>query len=207
MAASATFWDKIAAKYAAQPIADQQAYEYKLEQTRKRLLPAMQVLEIGCGTGGTAIAHAPHVAHIRAVDISKEMIAIAQAKAADAHVSNVSFETSAVDDLAVADESVDAVLTLSLLHLLEDKEAVIKQIHRALKPGGLFVSSTVCLKDYAPWIKYVVPIGRFLGKMPLVKVISAEELTQTILSNAFEIEHSWHPSKNKALFLIARKTA
>ena len=41
----------------------------------------MEVLEFGCGTGGTAIIHAPYVKHIRAIDISGNMIAIAKGKA------------------------------------------------------------------------------------------------------------------------------
>jgi cyclopropane fatty-acyl-phospholipid synthase-like methyltransferase len=41
----------------------------------------MELLEFGCGTGGTAIIHAPHVKHIRAIDISPRMIEIAKSRA------------------------------------------------------------------------------------------------------------------------------
>jgi len=207
MPASAKFWNKIAAKYASQPIADEAAYEHKLDETRKRLRPDMQVLEIGCGTGGTAIAHAPYVAHVRAIDFSEEMIAIARSKAANAQIENVSFGICAIDDLEISDGSLDAVLALSVLHLVEDAEAVVTRVHRLLRPGGIFVSSTVCLKDYMPWIKYIIPIGRLIGKMPMVKIISANELSDTIVRAGFDIEYSWHPNKNKALFLIVRKPA
>jgi cyclopropane fatty-acyl-phospholipid synthase-like methyltransferase len=60
------FWNKLADKYSRRPVADEAAYKKKLEVTRKYFEPNMEVLEIGCGTGSTAIAHAPFVRHIRA---------------------------------------------------------------------------------------------------------------------------------------------
>jgi cyclopropane fatty-acyl-phospholipid synthase-like methyltransferase len=57
----ARFWDKRAEKYAQRPLADQAAYEKKLEITRRYFNPDSVVLEIGCGTGSTALAHAPYV--------------------------------------------------------------------------------------------------------------------------------------------------
>ena len=74
------FWDKIAKRYSKQPISDEAAYQKKLQVTRGYFQPGMKVLELGCGTGSTAIAHAPFVASIRAIDISSKMIAIAQSK-------------------------------------------------------------------------------------------------------------------------------
>jgi len=62
---SVKFWDKIAERYSRQPVADEAAYQKKLQVTREYLKPDMEVLEFGCGTGSTAIAHAPYVKHIR----------------------------------------------------------------------------------------------------------------------------------------------
>src|SRR5215217_1657238 len=59
------FWDNLAERYARQPIADEAAYQTKLDITRSYLHPDMAVLEFGCGTGSTALQHAPHVRHIR----------------------------------------------------------------------------------------------------------------------------------------------
>ena len=49
------FWDGIAEKYAKRPISDMAAYEYTLGRTRSYLKPEDQVLELGCGTGSTAL--------------------------------------------------------------------------------------------------------------------------------------------------------
>lgn len=167
----------------------------------------MKVLEIGCGTGSTAIAHAPYVRQIRATDISSKMVEIAQRKANAASIENVTFEQSSVDDLSVADHTMDAVLALSVLHLLEDKDAVIARVHNTLKPGGIFVSSTVCLGDTMKFFKYIGPIGQFLGLMPMVKVFTKQELTDSLTGAGFDIDYQWRAGKNKAVFIVAKKPA
>ena len=78
---STKFWDKIAERYSKQPIADEAAYQKKLQVTREYFQPDMEIVEFGCGTGSTAITHAPYVKHIHAIDISSKMIEIAQGKA------------------------------------------------------------------------------------------------------------------------------
>ena len=50
-----TFWDGAAENYAKSPIRDVEAYNYTLERTRTYLSPTDKVLEVGCGTGSTAL--------------------------------------------------------------------------------------------------------------------------------------------------------
>ena len=141
------FWNKLADKYSRQPVRDEAGYQKKLEVTREYFQPDMEVLEIGCGTGSTALAHAPYVRHVRATDLSTRMVEIAKDKARAAGIDNVRFEALSVDALNVPDASIDVVMAHSILHLLEDKEQVIADIHQMLKPGGVFVSNTACIGD------------------------------------------------------------
>lgn len=107
---SAKFYDQIAERYAKQPIADEAAYQKKLQVTQEYFNPDMEVLEFGCGTGSTAIIHASYVKHIRAIDISSKMIEIAQGKAEANNINNVTFEQLTIEELTVADETIDVVL-------------------------------------------------------------------------------------------------
>ncbi|MDH3279560.1 MAG: class I SAM-dependent methyltransferase [Gammaproteobacteria bacterium] len=202
---STKFWDKIAERYSKQPIADQAAYQKKLQVTREYFRPDMEVFEFGCGTGSTAITHAPYVKHIHAIDISSRMIEIAQGKADAENVTNVTFERSTIDEFSVSDQTLDAVLALSILHLLENKEEVIAKVHRMLKPGGIFVTSTACLGDTMKYIKLIAPIGKFLGLMPLVKVFTTKELEDDLTRAGFHIDYQWQPGKGKAVFIVAKK--
>ena len=83
------FWDKISERYSKGPVVDEESYQTKLKVTREYLEPDMEILEIGCGTGSTAIAHAPYVKHIQAVDVSSKMLEIAQGKADADNVKNI----------------------------------------------------------------------------------------------------------------------
>jgi ubiquinone/menaquinone biosynthesis C-methylase UbiE len=205
MAHIAYFWDKIAEGYAKRPVADQSAYERKLATTQRYLRADMEVLEFGCGTGTTALHHAPFVKHIRAIDVSGKMIEIARSKAEAEGVTNITFERSDIDGLRAADECYDAVMGHSILHLVADKSAVIRDVHRMLKPGGVFITSTACLGGTMPWLRLVLPIGRFLGLLPMVRFFSPAELVAEFENAGFRIEHKWQPDRRKALFVVARK--
>lgn len=205
MTQSSAFWDKVAERYSRKPVADEAAYQKKLRVTREYFRPDMQVLEIGCGTGSTALAHAPFVRHLRATDISSKMIEIAKDKAAAEKIDNVTFEAASIDDLNVADQSLDAVLALSVLHLLEDRDEAIAKAYKMLKEGGVFVTSTVCLGDTMKFFKLIGPIGRFLGLIPLVKVFTVQELVDSLIEAGFTIDYQWQPDRGKPVFIVAKK--
>lgn len=203
---TARFWDWIAARYARGPVADEAAYRRKLALTQAAFPPNSDVLEIGCGTGTTAVHHAPHVRHIHAVDVSDKMLSIARDRAQAAGATNITFERADIEDLEFAPESTDAVLALSILHLLLDWAKVVGLIHDAIRPGGIFVSSTACLGGTGmAWIRIISPVGRATGLLPQVQSISPQELRDTVQRAGFVIEEDWRPAPKAALFLIARK--
>ncbi|MDJ0696420.1 class I SAM-dependent methyltransferase [Mastigocoleus sp. MO_188.B34] len=210
---SIKFWDKIAESYSKQPIADETTYQKKLQVTREYFKPDMEVLEFGCGTGSTAIAHSPYVKHIRAIDFSSEMIEIARSKAEANKIENVTFEKLTIDELSVGDSTLDMVLGLNVLHLLKNKEEVIAKVYKMLKPGGVFVTSTVCLGDTMKWFKIVAPIGIFLGLIPMVVVFTTKELLDSLTDAGFKIDYHWQPKegvskgifKLKGVFIVAKK--
>ncbi len=200
------FWNKLADKYSRRPVGDEAAYQKKLDKTREYFKPDMEVLEIGCGTGSTALAHAPYVGHIRASDLSTRMIEIARDKAKAAGIVNVTFEASSVEGLDVPDASVDVVMAHNILHLLEDRERAIADIHTMLRPGGVFVSSTACIGDMMLPLRLIIPVGRWLRLFPLVKIFSVTELQDSLENAGFEIDYEWQPKKSAAAFMVCRKT-
>lgn len=204
---SAKFWDKIAKRYSRKPISDEAAYQKKLQVTREYLRPDMEVLEFGCGTGSTAIAHASYVKHILATDISPKMIEIAKDKADANDVENVTFKVATIEALDASGSSYDAILGLSILHLLDDKDSAIAKVYKLLRPGGVFVSNTVCLGDTMKWFRFIGPIGRALGLMPLVRIFTRNELEESLITAGFEIEYDWQPDEGRVIFIVARRPA
>ena len=204
MDTSSRFWDRMAARYAKSPILDEAAYQHKLELSRSYFHRDMEVLEFGCGTGGTAVLHAPFVSNIRAIDVSPRMIEIAKGKRLEAKADNLSFVVGSIENISIPDGSFDAILGLSILHLLNDKEGVIDKVQRLLKPGGVFISSTACLGDGLNFLKYILALGHKVGLIPVVKVFTAKQLIETLETAGFQIEHQWQPGKGKAVFIVAR---
>ena len=200
------FWDKIADSYSKRPIANEEAYQKKLAMSREYFRPDMRLLEFGCGTGGTALLHAPHVAHIDATDGSASMIDIAKKRQQESDVTNVHYQVASIEDYQAEAASYDAILGLSILHLLEDRDAVIAKVFELLKPGGVFISSTACLGDKHNWLKLAVPLFRIIGKMPpVLKFFTVKELQDSLVAKGFTIEKTWKPEKGMATFIIAAK--
>ena len=103
------------------------------------------------------------------------------------------------------DQSLDAVLGLSILHLLENKEEVNSKVHKILKRGGIFVTSTACLGDTMKFFKVIAPIGKFFGLIPFVEVFTKKELVDSLTDAGFEIDYQWQPGKGKSVFIVAKK--
>jgi ubiquinone/menaquinone biosynthesis C-methylase UbiE len=202
------FWDRAARKYAASPIADPEGYERTLARTRELLKSTDIVLEIGCGTGTTALNLAASAARIVATDISPEMIAIGREKAISQNVGNVEFAVATPEAPPSPEQSFDAVLAFSLLHLVAARGAALQGVYKALKPGGLFISKTPSLKEMNPLIRLAVPPMQLFGIAPYVAFFSAEELEADIeAAGFFIVERARHATRGKDTrpFLVARK--
>jgi len=205
MNSSARFWNRIATRYSKKPVPDEEIYKKKLEITQSYFRPEMKLLEIGCGTGSTALTHAPLVSHILAIDFSEKMIELAEAKRISAGIQNVEFECRTIEALNAPDNSFDVVLGLSILHLLESWDETIQTVYSLLKPGGWFISSTACIADSMKVFKFIAPIGRSIGLLPELAIFTRDELEQGLCGAGFSLEREWQPEKNQAVFIVARK--
>ncbi|MBK1670421.1 hypothetical protein CKO28_20565 [Rhodovibrio sodomensis] len=209
MQSAVAFWDKAAEKYAKSPIGDVEAYEYTLGRTRAYLSPTDTVLELGCGTGSTALLLAADVERLVATDISGAMIEIAAGKARAQGVSNVAFRAAGLLDDAIDPGPYDAVLALNLLHLIDDVETALRRINGLLKPGGIFVSKTVCTPAAGAPLKFrllraTIPIMQFVGRAPFVRFTTRADLEHLIAAAGFRIlEAGDHPAPSR--FIVARK--
>lgn len=211
------FWDGIAEKYAKNPIADIKSYNYTLERTRSYLSQDDKILEVGCGTGSTALLLSENVAHITASDLSANMIKIARQKASEQGIKNVSFieadlQSDALDRKATNEAPpYDAILALNLLHLLTDAPAAIKTINTLLKPDGIFISKTVCQFGKGTSLKFrliklLLPLMQLIGKAPFVKFRTIKEHEEMITKAGFKIiETGNYPASPPNRYVVARK--
>ncbi|CAN7234651.1 class I SAM-dependent methyltransferase [Bosea sp. LjRoot237] len=204
----ARFWDRSSRNYAKSPISDQAGYERTLERTRALLKPDDRILELGCGTGTTALRLAGGVTSYLATDLSTEMIAIANEKHAANPIPTLAFRAETAEALASEAAKFDAVLGFNYLHLVRDLAGTLHSIHAVLAPGGLFISKTPCLGDMSPLIRLALPVMRAIGKAPYAGVFRAQELSDLIAATGFEIvstESHASRGKDSRPFVVARR--
>lgn len=207
----ALFWDRIARKYAADAIADVPGYEATLRRVQALLSAKQDVLEIGCGTGTTALRLAPLTRHLLATDYSAGMIAIAREKLAAQPVPQLSFEVADADTPVFEQGVYDVALAFNVLHLVSDLDHALQLAVRTLRPGGLLISKTPCIAEMNPLVPYLaLPLMRAIGKAPRVLCFNAKELQSAIARQGLEIlsvERHGTQGKDIRVFIVARKRA
>ncbi len=184
----ARFWDLASRKYALGAISDQLGYERTLDRTLALIGASDRVLELGCGTGTTALKLAGAVQDYLATDFSSGMIEIAKEKQAASPIAALSFRTATAETLALEAGRFNVVLGFNYLHLVRDLPGTLHCIHALLDPKGLFISKTPCVGDMNALIGFaLLPAMRAIGKAPYAGIFRAEELSRQISAAGFEI--------------------
>lgn len=210
-ARKARFWDRIAVQYAADPIADTAGYERTVRRVQDLLSADRDVLEIGCGTGLTALRLAPFTRRLLATDVSARMIDIARERLAVQPVPQLSLAVADADAPLAGAGEYDAVLAFNLLHLVTDLDRALGWAEQALRPGGLLISKTPCIAEMNPLIRHLaLPVMRVAGKAPPVLSFDAGTLESAIARQGMDIvavERHGTRGKDFRVFIVARKPA
>lgn len=209
ISADAGFWDRMARRYAKSSIRDMAGYEHTLARTSALLTSNTSVLELGCGTGTTALRLAEQAPSYLATDLSAEMIAIANEKLTAEPHSSLRFEVATVESLLRKGERHQVVLGFNYLHLVEDLHETLVGIYGLVEPGGRFVSKTPCLREMNPMFRLLIPLMRLIRLAPpSLRWFDEAELLNALQAAGFEIEAAErHGTKGKDVrpFIIARR--
>ncbi len=114
------------------------------------LAPGECVLDLGCGAGLDSLVAAQMVGpegSVTGIDMTPEMLAKAQAGAADLGTGNATFVEGEAERLPFDDDSFDVVISNGVIDLIPDKDAVFAELHRVLRPGGRIQIADVTIQE------------------------------------------------------------
>jgi ubiquinone/menaquinone biosynthesis C-methylase UbiE len=105
------------------------------------------VLDAGSGAGHTALAFAPHAAHVVTVDLSNAMLAQGARQAQERGLHNIEFRQADVESLPFADQSFDLIVSRYSAHHWPHPQQALGEFRRLLRPGGCFLLSDIVSYD------------------------------------------------------------
>ncbi len=201
---SVAFWNKLAPKYFKSKVRNEAAYAATLARVGEFLTSDTAVLEVGCGTGTSALKLAPSAKTYIATDYSDAMLRFGRERMTDEHA-NLTFQQAALGENELPTGPFDVIFASSILHLVHDLPKVLSELHACLKPGGVLLTKTVCLGKLW-YLRPVIGAMQLLGKAPYVNYLKPDDLLRTITAAGFEIEETRHfEGKETVPFFVARK--
>lgn len=203
---SERFWDNVSKRFSnsnrtmrspALTTIKQNAYKY--------FTPTDKILDVGCGPGDLTFEIARKTQEVYATDISEGMIEAAKNKAFKQNINNIQFFRSDLNDISFQSASFDVITAFNMLQYVTVKQDLYNKIYELLKPQGLFISSTACIRERKSALRIIMTGLTMLKIVPEILFYKTSELENEMRESGFTILEATDISKVPERFIIARK--
>ena len=143
----------------------------KLVTQHLKITPGQRILDVGCGIGGSAFYFANEFgASVHGIDLSSNMINIANKKKEKMAIKNVTFDITDCTTAEFEDESFDVIYSREVILHIKEKKALFQSFYKWLKPGGHILITDYCCTEKKwtnEFTSYVKSRGYFLQTVSL----------------------------------------
>jgi len=171
------------------PLAFWERYGWRTVE-RLNLTPGLKVLDVGCGTGASALPAAEKIApngHVTGVDLAEKLLTIARTKAAQKGLQNIEFQAGDMEKLDFPDAHFDAVVSVFSIFFVPDMKGQVSRLWRLVRPGGKLAITTWGVNFWEPlYGKWLEAIQRVRPELhsdfrPWDRVSTPDTLRQLLL--------------------------
>ena len=184
-------------------------------QAIARLKPGETVLDLGSGAGFDCFLAAKAVGEtgrVIGVDMTDGMVRKARRNAKKAGIGNVSFRDGEIENLPVADSTVDVIMSNCVINLSPEKEAVFREAYRVLKPGGrLAISDVVAVRplpasmlaDRQMHCACIGGAALVADLRQILEMTGFEKVEITLVDSSRDLIRQWAPGKNAQDYVVS----
>jgi 2-polyprenyl-3-methyl-5-hydroxy-6-metoxy-1,4-benzoquinol methylase len=205
MSKTEKFWDRAAASYDREEKRAESSYMQLLSKAGQYLKPTDSLLDFACGTGFASNKLASKVLNITAIDFSANMIREAKHKAVEQQLPNVDYYQATLFDERLKPGSYDVIIAFYILHLVNDAPKFVQRMMDLLKPEGIILSASPCMKE-KPLLRFFFSLLGKTGLLPPITAFNRSDLEKLFSQEEMELlESNLINRTSNQYFIAARK--
>lgn len=203
---SQRFWNNIAKFSKNKNLDTENLLSEKINGNLKKYFKSDKlVLDFACGTGDLTLQMAKRCDRIYAVDTAEEMLNIVRKKSREHMINNIEcFNTKNLLE-TFSEVKFDVITAFNVLHYFKEVNLVFSQIHKLLKPNGIFISSTACLGEKRTYLSFILRLLIQLKLVPEMRYYKKDELKNELMKAGFIILSDEIYSNLSECLIIAKK--
>ncbi|MDC7124071.1 MAG: class I SAM-dependent methyltransferase [Spirochaetales bacterium] len=197
------FWDRLSGKLNTK----RESHEITVNKINSFLNKDDEILDFGCAAGLITNDIAKNVKWADGIDISPKLVEAANKNANEEGIENATYFSLDLFNENLKKESYNVIMAINVIHFLKNSDDYIQRFYDLLKPGGIFISLTVAMKEEFHFTRISIPFLGAIGVIPKMHYYNKNQLKEITSSNGFKILdiEEFNFTKYPQYFIAAQK--